>query len=67
MRFMRHKRLEQTLHYIQSIDLNEPEEYTTKTIQLGTSTTQKQIVELLDAGYQYITDADEYKYFRKRK
>jgi len=67
MRFMRHKRLEQTLHYIQSINLDEPEEYTTRTIQLGTSSTQKEIIELLDAGYTFITDADGYKYFRKRK
>jgi integrase len=67
MRFMRHKCLETTLHYIRAINLDEPEEYTTKTIQLGTPDTQKQIVELLDAGYIYITDADGYKYFRKRK
>jgi len=67
MRFMRHKCLETTMHYLRAINLDEPEEYTTRTIQLGTSNTQKEIIELLDSGYQYITDADGYKYFRKRK
>jgi integrase len=67
MRFMRHKRLEQTLHYIQSINLDEPEEYTTQVIQLGQPDTLKRIKELSDAGYQFFCEADGHQAFRKRK
>ena len=67
MRFMRHKRLEQTLHYIQSIDLDEPEEYTTQVVQLGQPDTIKRIKELSNAGYQFFCEADGYQTFRKRK
>jgi integrase len=66
-RFMRHKLLSTTQHYLKAIILDEEEEYITGTVQLGTETTKKEITELLDAGYQYVTDADGYKYFRKRK
>ena len=61
-----HKRLDTTGRYAHYQALQE-EEYTTRTIQLETPNTQKEITELLDAGYNYITDADGYKYFRKRK
>jgi integrase len=68
MRHLRHKKLETTMHYIRGITLDAgEEEYTTKTVQLGTPTTIKEITELSDAGYQYYTDADGYKLFRKRK
>jgi integrase len=67
MRFMRHKRLEQTLHYIQNIDLEEEEEYTTKTIQLGQPDTIKRIEELSNAGFQFFCEADGHQAFRKRK
>jgi integrase len=67
MRFMRHKRLGQTLHYIQSIDLDEPEEYTTQVVQLGQPDTLKRIKELSDAGYQFFCEADGHQAFRKRK
>lgn len=67
MRFMRHKRLEMTLHYIRSINLDEPLEYNTVAIQLGTPDTQKQIIEHANAGYEKITDADGYIYMRIRK
>jgi integrase len=67
MRHLRHKKLETTMHYIRGITLNGEEEYTTKAVQLGTPTTIKEITELSDAGYQYYTEADGYKLFRKRK
>jgi integrase len=67
MRFMRHKRLGQTLHYIQSISLDEPEEYTTQAIQLGQPDTIKRIKELSNAGFQFFCEADGMKIFRKRK
>jgi hypothetical protein len=64
MRFMRHKRIDQTLHYLQTINLDEPEEYITRAIQLGTPTTMKDIIELSNAGYTKLTEADGYQYFR---
>jgi integrase len=67
MRFMRHKRLEQTLHYIRSINLDEPMEYVTVAIQLGQPDTQKRIIEHANAGYEKLTDADGYLYMRIRK
>jgi integrase len=67
-RFMRHKKLDTTQQYLQGIMLyEENEEYTTKTVQLGTPTTIREITELSDAGYQYYTEANGYKLFRKRK
>jgi integrase len=67
MRHMRHRRLETTQHYLQSIVTTEAEEYTHLTIQLGTPTTIKEIEIAIDEGYQYVTDADGYKLFHKRK
>jgi len=64
MRFMRHKRIDTTLHYLQTINLDEPEEYLTVAIQLGTPETQKRIIEYSNAGYAKITEADGYQYFR---
>jgi hypothetical protein len=64
MRFMRHKRIDTTLHYLQTINLDEPEEYITVAIQLGTPETQKRIIEYSNAGYTKITEADGYQYFR---
>ena len=64
MRFMRHKRIDTTLHYLQTINLDEPEEYITVAVQLGTPTTQKQIMEYSNAGYTYLTEADGYQYYR---
>jgi integrase len=67
MRFMRHKQLEMTLHYIRSINLDEPMEYVTVAIQLGQPDTQKRIIEHANAGYEKLTDADGYLYMRIRK
>jgi len=64
MRFMRHKRIDTTLHYLQTINLDEPEEYITVAIQLGTPETQKRIIEYSNAGYTKLTEADGYQYFR---
>jgi len=66
-RFMRHVKLETTMNYLQAINLDEPEEYITKAVQLNTPTTIKEITELSNAGYQYLTEADGYKLFRKPK
>jgi integrase len=67
MRFMRHKQLQTTLDYIRSINLDEPEEYITITIQLGQPDTGKKIVEYSNAGYDKLTEADGYLYMRTHK
>jgi len=64
MRFMRHKKLETTLHYIRAINLDEPEEYKTVTVKLGEPDTLPKITELSNAGYTKFTEADGYQYFR---
>jgi integrase len=66
-RHMRHKRLDTTQHYLQGIITTDNDEWTHKTVQLGTPTTIKEIEELADLGYQYYTEADGYKIFRKLK
>jgi integrase len=67
-RFMRHKKLDTTQHYLQAIIIQDnDEEYTTVAIQLGTPQTQKDILAYANAGYQKVTEADGYQYFRKRK
>jgi integrase len=62
MRHLRHKKLETTMHYLRSIDLNEEEEYTVRT-----ANTVQQAIELVENGFQYVTDIDNVKIFRKRK
>ncbi len=57
-----HKKIETTLRYTQLIHFNEEEEYTCKT-----ATTVKQAQELIEHGFQYITEIDGTKLFRKRK
>jgi len=67
MRFMRHKQLDTTMRYLRLINLDEPEEYVTKVVQIGTPDTIKQITELSNAGYEKVTEADGYQVFRIRK
>ena len=62
MRHLGHKKLETTMHYIRGITLNEEEEYTCRT-----ASNEKEISELIEAGFEYVTEADGLKYFRKRK
>ena len=67
MRFMRHKKLETTLGYIRSINLDEPEEFTSVMVKLGEPDTLKKITELSNAGYSKFTEADGYQCFRIHK
>jgi hypothetical protein len=67
MRFMRHKKLETTLHYIRSINLDEPREYKTVAIKTGEPNTQKEILAYADSGYDKLTETDGYLYMRIRK
>jgi integrase len=57
-----HKKLETTMFYTQLITFNENEEYTCKA-----ATNIKEATELIESGFQYVTDVDGTKLFRKRK
>jgi integrase len=58
---MRHKKLTTTQKYMHLLDLNE-DEWTCKT-----ATTIKEASELIEAGFDYVTEMDRTKLFRKRK
>jgi integrase len=69
MLHMGHKKLDTTQHYLRAMT-QQPifeQEYITKAVQLGTSTTIKEIMELIDAGFRKETEADGYQIFRKPK
>ena len=57
-----HKKIETTLIYTQLIHLNEEEEYTCKT-----ANNIKDATALIGAGFEYITEIEGLKLFRKRK
>jgi len=57
-----HKDLRQTLRYTQLLETTEDDEYTCKT-----ATNIKEAKELIENGFQYITEIDGHKLFRKRK
>lgn len=59
---MGHRRLETTLVYTQLLDIDEEEEYTCRT-----ATNIKQATELIENGFEYVTEIDGLKVFRKRK
>jgi integrase len=61
MRLMGHKKLETTQKYMHLLNLND-EEY----ICQG-ATTKKEAMQLIEAGFEYITEIDGTKLFRKRK
>jgi len=58
---MGHKRIETTLIYTQLLNLND-DEWTAKT-----ATNVKEATGLIEAGFEYVTDMDNVKLFRKRK
>jgi hypothetical protein len=57
-----HKKLETTMFYTQLVTINAEEEYTCRVAK-----DIKEATALIEAGFQYITDMDEMKLFRKRK
>jgi integrase len=59
---MGHRKIETTLVYTQLLKINEEEEYTCRI-----STNTKQDAELIESGFEYITERDGNKIFRKRK
>ena len=61
-----HKRIEHTLIYTHLINFK-TDEYTSRTVQLGTSTTLKEICELAEAGFTKFTEIEGYQIFKKPK
>jgi len=59
---MGHKKIETTLIYIHLVHFDEDEEYTCRTANTVTQATQ-----LIENGFEYITEIDGIKLFRKRK
>jgi len=59
---MGHKNLRTTLIYTQLLHLDDEDEYTTKV-----STTIEEDAKLIENGFQYITEREGLKLFRKRK
>jgi hypothetical protein len=62
MRHMRHKKLETTMHYLRAIVLDQEPEYISRTAK-----TIEEDMQLINAGFQYITERDGIKLYRKRK
>ena len=59
---MGHKRIQTTMIYTQLIAIEQDGEYTCKV-----ASNQKEIIDLIESGFQYVTEADGIKYFKKRK
>jgi hypothetical protein len=64
MRHFRHKKLETTMHYIRAIvlDYEEDDQWISRT-----STTIEEDAKLIENGFQYVTERDGTKLYRKRK
>ncbi len=62
MQKLGHKRIETTMLYTQLVNFNEEEEYTCKT-----ANNIKDATALIEAGFEYITEIDGTKLFKKRK
>jgi len=62
MRHLRHKKLETTMHYLRGITIGGEEEYTCKT-----ATNIKDATQLIENGFEYITEMEGIKLFKKRK
>jgi hypothetical protein len=57
-----HKKLETTLIYTQLVSFNEEDEFYS-----ATATTIKEARKLIEQGFEYVTEIDGVKLFRKRK
>jgi len=62
MRHLRHKKLETTMHYLRAIVLDQEPEYISRTAK-----TIEEDMQLINAGFQYITERNGIKLYRKRK
>ncbi len=59
---MGHKKIENTLRYIQLENTEEDQEYTCKT-----ATNAKEAIELIESGFEFIQEIDGIRLYRKRK
>jgi len=59
---MGHKKIETTLIYVQLLHLNEEDEYTTRVAR-----TIEEDAKLIEAGFQYVTEREGMKIYKKRK
>jgi len=62
MQKLGHKKIETTMLYTQLVNFNEEEEYTCKT-----ASNVKEATDLIEHGFQYVTEIDGFKLFKKRK
>jgi len=62
MRFLGHRNIKNTLIYTQLIEFEAEDQYHVKVAR-----TLKEACELVKAGFEYVTDLDEAKIFRKRR
>src|SRR2546430_16461803 len=62
MRFLGHKSIQNTLRYTQLVDWQAEADYVCKSAK-----TAKEASELIEAGFDYVTEVDGVKLFRKRK
>jgi integrase len=62
MRHLRHKKLETTMNYIRGIVLDENPTYICRT-----ANTAEDAAKLIEEGFEYVTEIDGLKLFRKRK
>ena len=64
MRHLRHKKLETTMHYLRAINLDyeEDDQWISRT-----STTLEEDAKLVESGFQYVTEREGTKLFKKRK
>jgi len=62
MRHLRHKKFETTMHYLRAIVLDQEPEYVCRTAK-----TIEEDAQLINAGFQYVTERDGIKLYRKRK
>jgi hypothetical protein len=62
MQVLAHKRIQNTLKYTQLVKFEDPDAYVCKVAK-----TDKEISELIEAGFEFICEKDDLKFFRKPK
>ena len=61
-RLLGHRKLESTMMYIELVTFDNPEEFTCRATE-----NIEEAKELIEAGFEYITDIEDKKLYRKRK
>jgi hypothetical protein len=62
MQILGHKRIQNTLKYIQLAQLSESSDFVCKVAKK-----EKEISSLIEAGFEYVCENDDLKFFRKPK